>query len=224
MFLFVFGFGFGGCSSRSNHLTNVLGGVGSSCMLITCLIRLLAAVGGRVVVHLCLCRTENTRGQYVSPPPKLLQFFPRGAPLTIPWRPKISAVNRLKKFDWVSLSVVPFLTAQTQATAGAPARIWTTKWSCACCQVGLRLPCQSARSIASANISANTLSISAVEEEEEEEEEEDLLLEEPIGRRKDKGKRHNSVYDTPLCFNFFTSPPPPQPPTYLLEIPGHLTP
>jgi hypothetical protein len=42
------------------------------------------------------------------------------------------------------------------------------------------LPCQSARSIASANISANTLSISAAEEEEEEEEEEDLLEEEPI--------------------------------------------
>ena len=92
MFLFVFGFGFGGCSSRSNYLTNVLGGVGSSGMLFTCLIRLLSAVGIRVVVH--LCRTENTRGQYVSLPPNLLQFFPRGgAPLTTPWRPKISAVN-----------------------------------------------------------------------------------------------------------------------------------
>ena len=76
MFLFVFGFG--GCSNRSNHLANVLGGVGSSRMLITCLIRLLSAVGGRIVVH--LCRTGNIRGQYVSPPPKQLQFFRGGTP------------------------------------------------------------------------------------------------------------------------------------------------
>jgi hypothetical protein len=47
------------------------------------------------------------------------------------------------------------------------------------------LPCQSARSIASANISANTLSISAVEEEEEEEE--DLLEEEPIVCKERRG-------------------------------------
>ena len=52
--------------------------------------------------------------------------------------------------------------------------------------MGLRLPCQSARSIASANISANTLSISAVEEEEEEEEE-DLLEEEPIVCKERRG-------------------------------------
>ena len=93
--------------------------------------------------------------------------------------------------------------------------------------MGLRLPCQSARSIASANISANTLSISAVEEEEEEEEE-DLLEEEPIvckeGREggRIKGERHNSIYDIPPCFNFFLAPPTNH--ISIVRNPGHLPP
>jgi len=80
MFLFVFGFG--SCSSRSDHLTNVLGGVGSSCTLITCLIRLLAAVDGRVVVH--LCRKGNMRNKmgnmYPRPQSRFNFSRPAGTP------------------------------------------------------------------------------------------------------------------------------------------------
>jgi hypothetical protein len=41
-------------------------------------------------------------------PQSCFNFFRGGAPLTYPLPAQISAVNRLKKFDWVSLSVVPF--------------------------------------------------------------------------------------------------------------------
>jgi hypothetical protein len=67
-----------------------------------------------------------------------------------------------------------------------------------------------------------------VEEEEEEEEEEDLLEEEPIvckeGREggRIKGERHNSIYDMPLCFNFFLAPPTNH--ISIVRNPGHLPP
>ena len=85
MFLFVFGFR--SRSSRSSsrfrdHLTNVLGGVGSTSTLFFCLVGLLAAVDGRSGVH--LCRKGNMRNKmgnmYPRPQSRFNFFRPAGTP------------------------------------------------------------------------------------------------------------------------------------------------